>query len=159
MDIEAKQLVDDWNFIRGNTIAFINSLSDDELVKTFPRPGLDTFLKHFQEVVDVQEAYLDACESGEMVFDKVKDNDEYDNNATRESILAKMKEQDSRVEQIIANCSAKTVAWDEDDIKTVFAQIRTLCMHEALHVGQLVAFSYAIGVKIPDAVVEAWALS
>ena len=96
MNIETQKLIEDWNFIRGNTISFIESLSDEQLKSAFPRPGLDSFLKHFQEMCDVQEAYLDACETGEMAFEKVKENDEYSNEATRENILKKMKLQIGR---------------------------------------------------------------
>ncbi|WP_353852962.1 DinB family protein [Dehalobacter restrictus] len=159
MNIETKQLTEDWGFIRGNTTAFIEGLSDEQLMKAFPRPGLDSFLKQFQEMVDVQEAYLDACESGKMAFGKIKENDEYGNDVTREAILAKMKEQDSRVETLLAAKSDAEIVWDENDKKTISAQIRNLCMHEALHVGQLIAFSYALGISIPESVVEAWALS
>lgn len=159
MDIEAKQLIEDWEFIRSNTIDFLESLSDEQLQKKIPRPGLDSFLKHFQEMADVQEAYLDACETGEMAFDKVKENDEYENNTTREAVLAKMKEQDARIAPLLTNSPNAEVVWDENDKKTISAQIRNLCMHEALHIGQLIAFSYALDIKIPESVVEAWALS
>lgn len=159
MNIETKQLIEDWGFIRGNTISFLESLSDEQLKVDFPRPGLNSFLKQFQEMVDVQEAYLDACESGEMAFEKVKDNDGYENDVTREVILEKMKQQDARIEPILTGKSDGMVVWDENDKKTVVAQIRNLCMHEALHVGQLVAFSYMLKIVIPESVVEAWALS
>lgn len=159
MNIETQKLIEDWNFIRGNTISFIESLSDEQLKSAFPRPGLDSFLKHFQEMCDVQEAYLDACETGEMAFEKVKENDEYSNEATRENILKKMKLQDERVEALLIEKPDAEIIWDENDTKTISAQIRNMCMHEALHVGQLIAFSYALGIKIPESVVEAWALS
>ena len=70
-----------------------------------------------------------------------------------------MKTQDSRVEKLLSEKPDVIVEWDENDKKTISAQIRNLCMHEALHIGQLVAFSYVLGVKIPESVVEAWALS
>lgn len=159
MNLENKKLAEDWAFIRGNTTAFIEALTDEQLKAIFPRPGLNSYLKHFQEMVDVQESYLDACESGEMAFDKVKENDGYDNDVTRESLLERMRLQDSRVEKLLSEKSDAMVAWDENDKKTISAQVRNLCMHEALHIGQLVAFSYVLGVKIPDSVVEAWALS
>jgi hypothetical protein len=46
-----------------------------------------------------------------------------------------------------------------NDVKTISAQIRNLCIHEALYIGQLIAFSYVLGIKIPKSVVEDWALS
>ncbi|MDR0643440.1 MAG: DinB family protein [Treponema sp.] len=159
MNIETKKLIEDWNFIRGNTIAFIESLSDEQLQSTFPRPGLNSFFKHFQEMCDVQEAYLDACEIGNMSFEKVKGNDEYSNDIVREDILKRIKVQDKRVETLLCEKSDVGIVWDGNDTKTISAQIRNLCMHEALHIGQLIAFSYVLGIKIPESVIEDWALS
>ena len=48
MNIELRQVVDDWIYLRENTIAFINSLSEEDLHKKLPRPGIDTFMKHFE---------------------------------------------------------------------------------------------------------------
>jgi hypothetical protein len=39
MDIETKKLIEDWNFIRGNAIAFIESLSNEQLQSPLPRPN------------------------------------------------------------------------------------------------------------------------
>ena len=138
MNVELNQVVDDWRYLRNNTKAFINELTDEELNRKMPRPGIDTFMKHFEEMCDVEHAYLDACISGTMEFDCVKENDEYDGSSTKADILS---------------------VWDEDDVKTICSQLRNLCMHETLHIGQLIAFSYAMGISIPKYVVEGWALS
>lgn len=73
MNIELNQVVDDWRYLRNNTKAFINELTDEELNRKMPRPGIDTFMKHFEEMCDVEQAYLDACISGFMEFDCVKE--------------------------------------------------------------------------------------
>lgn len=159
MDLELKQVLDDWNFIRQNTIEFISGLSNEELIKKMPRLGIDTFMKHFEEMCDVQTAYLDACENGEMEFDCVKENDDYQGTSSKEEILARMAEQDNRMESIVEKYEAKKIIWDEDDVKTLNSQFRNLCIHETLHLGQLIAFAYTMGIKIPEFIVENWALS
>lgn len=159
MEQELQQVVADWNYLRENTFAFINSLSEEDLKKKFPRSGLDNFMKHFEEMCDVEQAYLDACLSGTMEFDCVMENDDYTGESSKEQIIAKMQEQDARIDEIIQKCENINIVWSDDDIKSLNSQLRNLCMHEALHIGQLIAFSYAIGISIPDDVVEGWALS
>ena len=159
MDIELIQVVDDWKYLRNNTKAFINELTDEELYRKMPRAGIDTFMKHFEEMCDVEQAYLDACISGSMEFDCVKENDEYAGTSTKATILSKMQAQDDRIETIINEYADNKVVWDEDDVKTICSQLRNLCVHETLHIGQLIAFSYAMGISIPEYVVEGWALS
>lgn len=159
MDQELQQVVADWRYLRENTLAFINSLSDDDLKKKLPRPGLDTFMKHFEEMCDVEQAYLDACISGSMEFDCVQENDDYKGESSREQIIAKMQEQDERIDKIIQENADNKITWSEDDIKSLNSQLRNLCVHETLHIGQLIAFSYVMGIEIPAFVVEGWALS
>lgn len=159
MDQELQQVVADWRYLRENTLAFINSLSDDDLKKKLPRPGLDTFMKHFEEMCDVEQAYLDACVSGSMEFDCVQENDDYKGESSREQIIAKMQEQDERIDIIIQENADNKITWSEDDIKSLNSQLRNLCVHETLHIGQLIAFSYVMGIEIPAFVVEGWALS
>lgn len=159
MDHELMQVLSDWKYLRENTLAFINSMSDEQLKMKLPRPGLDTFMKHFEEMCDVEQAYLDACVSGSMNFDCVKENDDYRGESSKEQIIAKMREQDIRMDKIVQENVTGNIAWSGDDIKSLNSQLRNLCLHETLHIGQLIAFSYVIGIAIPEFVVEGWALS
>ncbi|WP_407375522.1 DinB family protein [Methanobrevibacter sp.] len=159
MDQELQQVVADWRYLRENTLAFINSLSEEELKKKLPRPGLDSFMKHFEEMCDVEQAYLDACLSGSMEFDCVQENEDYKGESSKEQIIAKMQEQDERIDKIIQEKADGKITWSEDDIKSLNSQLRNLCVHETLHIGQLIAFSYVMGIAIPEFVVEGWALS
>ena len=159
MDIELEQVIDDWKYLRSNSKAFIEELTEEELHRKMPRPGIDTFMKHFEEMCDVEQAYLDACISGSMEFDCVKENDEYDGASTKADILSMMQIQDERLEAIANEYADNNVVWDEDDVKTICSQLRNLCIHETLHLGQLIAFSYAMGISIPEFIIESWALS
>lgn len=159
MNCELNQLLEDWSFLRKNTLEFIDVLTDSQLTMAMPRPGINTFMKHFEEMCDVEAAYLDACISGQMEFDCVKENDEYRGDSSKTDIINRMAEQDKRMEMILRECDLAEVMWDEDDIKTINSQLRNLCIHEALHLGQLIAFAYTMGISIPEYVVDSWALS
>ena len=159
MNIEIEQLLEDWSFVRQNTIEFINALSEEDLKRKLSRPGIDTFMKHFEEMCDVQQAYLDACISGVMEFDCVKENDEYEGICSKEDILKQMSVQDERMRPIVEEYYNNNVSWDEKDIKTINSQLRNLCIHEALHIGQLIAFAYTMKIEIPEFIIENWSLS
>lgn len=159
MDVELEQVIDDWKYLRSNSKSFIEQLTEEELHRKMPRPGIDSFMKHFEEMCDVEQAYLDACISGSMEFDCVKENDEYDGASTKAEILSRMQIQDDRIETIANEFADKKIVWDEDDVKTICSQLRNLCIHESLHLGQLIAFSYTMGISIPEYIVEGWALS
>jgi hypothetical protein len=159
MNTELEQALSDWADIRNNSKAFIHELGDMGLKKKFPRPGLDTYGKHFEEMIDVQKAYMEAIKSGAMAFDGIAENDEYKGNTSSQMLLDSMDALDAELKTIVENSSDKRVVWAEDDEKTLISQLRNLCIHESMHIGQLVAFSYVAGVKIPDSVIESWALS
>lgn len=159
MSQDLSQLLEDWLFIRKNTLEFLEALTEEELVKRMPRPGIDTFMKHFEEMCDVQRAYLDACITREMSFECVKENDEYEGTTSKKEMIRRMQEQDDRIEMIIENYSTTEIKWEDDDVKTLNSQLRNLCIHEALHLGQLIAFAYTMGINIPEYVVDGWALS
>jgi hypothetical protein len=159
MNIEIELALADWAETRKNSKAFINALGEAGLKKSFPRPGLDTYGKHFEEMIDIQSAYVDAIETGVMNFDNTKENEEYTGKSFSSALLSSMESLDRRLVELAHKNGEKLIEWDEDDKKTVVAQIRNLCIHEAMHIGQLVAFSYVTGVKIPESIMESWALS
>jgi hypothetical protein len=159
MNIEIEQALADWSDTRENSKAFINVLGEAGLKNSFPRPGLDTYGKHFEEMIDIQNAYVDAIETGVMNFDNTKGNEEYTGESSSSTLLSRMKFLDKRLVELAHKNSEKLIEWDENDRKTVVTQIRNLCIHEAMHIGQLVAFSYVTGVKIPESIVGGWALS
>ena len=92
-----KQMADllaDWRYIRSQSTDFIEALGDAGLQQKLPRPGLDTFAKHFQEMIDVQTAYITAVTTGEMDFSNIAENDAYEGKETAGQLLARMQEAD-----------------------------------------------------------------
>ncbi|MTI96585.1 MAG: hypothetical protein FH749_14110 [Firmicutes bacterium] len=64
MDKVLAALLQEWEFTKSCTKSFINELSDEDLNRKLPRKGLDTFRKHFQEMIAVQKDYVAAISSG-----------------------------------------------------------------------------------------------
>lgn len=153
-------IMGDWRFIRSQTVDFIGSLGDGELPMRLPRPGLDTFCKHFQEMLDVQDAYTTGILQGSMDFSNVADNEDYKGGETADELVARAEEAEGRLLQALKGAKEDAeVEWPEEGRKMLVSHLANLCMHEAFHLGQLVAFCYATGVRLPEHIVTSWALS
>lgn len=158
MDKNLKAILGEWRFIRSCSISFINDLSDSELDGILPRKGLDTFRKHFQEMIEVQNDYMVAINNSKMAFNGTPDN-QIDGKATKEQLLEGMKSLDSKLEEILESIDENAyVDWYGEKQPLSFHLSSIIC-HEAIHVGQMIAFCYALDIKVPDYVTKNWALS
>ena len=154
---DVSALLEDWKFIRAQSKEFLKTLSKDE---QFPRPGLNSFTKHLEEMVDVQRDYVEAITTGEMVFSHTKDNDDYIGDATADSMKSLMDSADDEMQRVIFGLKGKQmIMWPEEGEKSLESHLANLCMHEAFHLGQLVAFCYSLNIAIPEPVINMWALS
>ena len=151
--------IKEWGFARANTVAFIKQLGDEGLRIKLPRPALDTFCKHFEEMIAVQEAYVEAISTSEMSFDNCKSDYDYKGLSTAEELLHKIEEADKKMLEVLSKVDVNSeVSWWGEP-KTVTNHISSQVSHETLHLGQLIAFCHVLDVKIPQDVVGAWALS
>lgn len=153
-------LLKDWRDVRWNSTEFIKSLGDEGLAKTLPRKGLNTYCKHFQEMLDAQNAYVKAINTGRIVFDDMSGNDDYPGNEGAASLLARMKKADAALRAAVRGAEdGKLIDWPGLGRKTVASLLVNLCTHEMFHVGQLIAFCYSTGTDLPESLVSAWFLS
>ncbi len=152
-------LLTDWEFIRGQSKAFVAHLGDEGLRTSLSRPGLDTPAKHFQEMVDVQKCYVQALISGMMDFSEVSENDDYSGEISAKDLISRMENADKALKSALESANMSSIEWPEEGDKSVVSHICNLIMHEALHIGQLIGLFYASGAQIPSEVIEMWALS
>jgi hypothetical protein len=111
-------------------------------------------------MIAVQEAYVRATRTGRLDFSAVPWNDGYDGDEAADSLLARMAAADAEMVRVAQDAPpGLRVEWPEDGRKTLPALLITLCAHEMLHVGQLVAFCYATDTPLPQSLIDAWALS
>ena len=160
MTKDFKGAVKEWEIARWATMELIKQLGDEGLKMKLPRKGLDTFCKHFEEMIAVQESSVEAMISGTMSFDSCKSSDyDYEGLSTKEELLQKMKNLDERMVEVLSNKEivAEVDWWGEP--KTMIGQISWQIMHEAFHFGQLIAFCHVLDIKVPQEVVNAWAMS
>jgi uncharacterized damage-inducible protein DinB len=151
-------LLKEWEFIRGCSRSFVSQMSDEDLDRELPRLGLDTLRKHFEEMIDVQHAYTRAIGTGVMEFNLIP-NSEYAGDLPAEELLERMASADRR---LLAALEAVTpddqVEWFGEKLD-LLGHLAALISHEAMHVGQAIAFCYALDMPIPETVVKNWALS
>lgn len=158
MDKSIGALVNEWEFIRSCSKAFIRELSDEQLDSKLPRKGLDTFRKHFQEMIEVQRDYTAALTSGVMAFNGIPDA-EIDGRGSKEELLEAMAALDEEmIELLRAAVPDQEIRWFGQSQLLPFHLSALIC-HEAQHIGQIIAFSYCQDFAIPEFVKNNWALS
>lgn len=147
-----------WVDTREETFIFIDSLSAEDLTRKIPRPGLDSFGYHFQELGVIQSAFSYALQTGAMDYSKMgfkRDVDLYSNHDQLKDFLAQM---DAELKNVI-NCidkPLKIINWNLPRNPTGLEHVFWLMQHETLHHGQLMAFCYVMGIKIPPPLEQHW---
>jgi hypothetical protein len=160
MDDNLKEVIAEWKFNQSVTIELIKGFNDKIIQKKLPRPGINTFCKHFQEMIGVQEAYIRGIETGKMDFSIMPADDKLDGKDTCKQLMKKIESIEKRFNRVVNTAKVKQkIQWSKDDSKALIAHITTLCTHEVLHQGQIVAFCYALNIPIPKYVVEMWSLT
>lgn len=158
MEKQVKGLLEQWESIRENSLSFIENLTDDELNKKLPRKGLDTIRKHLTEMAEVEKDYVHAVESSVMDFNGPADSD-ISGNTSKSDLTNMMKEIDEELAKVLEKTNVdKEIVWFGEK-KSIAYHLSGLIAHEALHVGQIIAFCYELNIEIPADIVEAWALS
>lgn len=156
MPKELDAILCEWKFCRNNTIDFIHGINDGELDMKLPRRGLDTFRKHFIEMLNVQEAYIRGIETEKMSFEDTAESLSLDSSV--ETILRRIEVLENRMLEVISHADENCqIDWFGEK-KTLCGHLCALCTHEAMHIGQMVAFSYVKNVPIPHGVVQDWDL-
>jgi uncharacterized damage-inducible protein DinB len=154
---EIADLITVWQEVHWNTTEFINSLGDEGLKTKLPRGGLNTFCKHFQEMLDAQNSYINAIKTGEMRFDEMAED--YSGDETAENLLSQIEELDNQLIEAIENAPDDLkINWPDGEQSLAYT-LSNLQIHEIFHIGQLIAFCYATRTPLPQPLVESWFLT
>ncbi|MCL2427249.1 MAG: hypothetical protein FWD05_13050 [Oscillospiraceae bacterium] len=155
MIISLKGQMADWKYARGNTIRFLEQLSEEDLYKQLPRKTFVTIYDQIVEMAWVQRCFLKAIETKTLegmdwdapVFD------------TKIELLKQMAQFDARMEQILEKCiGTEEVDWFGHS-KNINEHVSSLQSHEMMHLGQIIAFCHALNINIPLDVTKAMHLT
>ncbi len=157
MSSKLETIVTAWNESRTMTMELSHILTQEQLRKKQGRPGLNTVGMHLLEMADVTLAYAESIATGKLSFGRV--NDSYaDDLQTPDKVTAALTESSEAIERNI-NAAAgdlKINAFGEE--VSLEEMLLTLIRHENIHHGQIIAFSYASSIPMPQSSHDNWAL-
>ncbi len=140
------------------TYDLLDVLNDEDLVRNWPRPGLNTFTKHFAEMAEVQESFILAMQRGTMDFSNVPDVFNFPEQADRESLRASLEQSDVKLSNVLSNVeSGKQVDWFGTPCP-VEIHLTNLIAHEVFHQGQMAMALYTMNLPIPSSWQESWSM-
>lgn len=139
------------------TYDLLNHLTEDDLQRQWPRPGLDTFSKHFQEMTAVQLAFISAMNTGVMDFSSVPDVYVFEQNNNKVYLQEMLASADKQLEEALSGEISSFVKWDDLEL-SVEHHLVNLISHEVFHQGQMTLALYSFKLPIPESWCFNWAL-
>lgn len=139
------------------TYDLLEQLTEEELQYQWPRPGLDTFSKQFQEMAAVQLAFIAAMTTGVMDFSSVPDVFVFKQEDDKKKLKQLFAIADQELEKTLLNKVSATVKWDDIEIP-IEGHLVNLISHEVFHQGQMTLALYALKLPIPQSWSFNWAL-
>jgi len=149
-----KALLASWNETRSIILGFLDELSDADLDKKLPRKNLNTIRLQAYELILFQRDIVNSLGTDKLAYEE-----EYIyKNMPTQDIVNRMNELDSQLEKALESLNGTEVMDYYGEQRNVHQIISLLIGHENMHVGQIIAFCYAIGIEIPKSISEPMAL-
>jgi len=149
-----KALLADWKGTRSITLTFLSELRDADLDKMLPRKKLNTIRLQMYELTLFQRDVV-----GSLGTDKLAYEEEYIyENLPTQDIIKRMNELDSQFEKALESLNGTEIMDYYGEQQNVHQIIAMMTGHEQMHIGQIIAFCYAVGIEIPVSIVEQMAL-
>ena len=149
-----KALLADWKETRNVTLTFLTELSDADLDKKLPRNILNTIRLQTHELTLFQRDVVNALPTDVLAFEE-----EYKyENWPRQALLDKMAELDAQLEKSLELMDGTEIFDYYGEKRNIHQILSMMSGHEQMHIGQIIAFCYATGIKIPDSITETMAL-
>ena len=143
-----------WRLARGLTGDLLKSLEPEELAFT-PGPHLGPFWKHFRHLGRVQENYLEAIDSGRVVFGF--ENTMLLADPSRQQLFDYLDRVDQRLTRTLSTLdAARRVDWFGEAVDS-YTHFMRLADHETLHHGMFVVYMRLLGKSFPSSW-AAWGL-
>ncbi|MCL2356372.1 MAG: DinB family protein [Defluviitaleaceae bacterium] len=144
----------DWKTTRSIISCFIDELSDADLDKILPRKVLNTIRLQAYELTLFQRDIVDSLSTGTVDF-----GTEYIYEVwSKDALTKRMAELDAALEKKLETMNGTEIIDYYGEKYNVHRILSMLTGHENMHVGQIIAFCYATGIKIPESISEPMAL-
>jgi hypothetical protein len=153
------ELVQAHHDTRQMTFDLLEALTTAQLSAPLPRPDLDTFGKHFQELGDTQESYALAIDSGTIDFSTIRTEIDYELVVSKQGLRQFLEAKDRQMEALLAGRSGdESIRWEDDEMITLVEHLSRMIRHELFHQGQFAAYAYLLNVPFPKSWVDTWVL-
>ena len=154
MTLSLKALLAEWNVTRSVILGFLKELSDADLDKKLPRKVLNTIRLQAYELTLFQQDIINC-----LPTKVVKYTDEYVyESLPKQALIDKMAELDSKLHKALELLDGTEIYDYYGEQRNVHQVIAMMIGHEQMHIGQIIAFCYAVGVDIPKSISEPMAL-
>jgi len=149
-----KALLESWSETRSIILGFLDELSDADLDKKLPRKVLNTIRLQAYELTLFQRDIVNSLTTKVVDF-----GDEYlYENLPTQALVDKMAKLDAELEKSLGLMDGTEIIEYYGQKLNVHGVIAMLIGHENMHVGQIIAFCYAIGIEVPKSISEPMAL-
>jgi len=149
-----KALLAGWKETRSITLSFLNELSDADLDKKLPRNKLNTIRLQAYELTLFQRDIVNSLGTNILAYEE-----EYIYiNIPTQDIIRRMTELDAQFEKALESLNGTEIMGYYGEQRNVHQIIAMMIGHEEMHIGQIIAFCYATGIKIPESISEPMAL-
>lgn len=156
---DLRNLVQTFLANRALTLDLLQSLGSEDLERVWPRPGLDSFSKHLNEMAQVQRAFIKALSTGTMDFTSVPDVFGFPSGSPRESLLAELNAADEELQARVEEVDPEQVVdWGDEMRIPADQHLVNLVSHEVFHQGMMVMAMYLFQIPIPESWIFNWAL-
>ncbi|MCL2574520.1 MAG: DinB family protein [Defluviitaleaceae bacterium] len=149
-----KALLEGWKETRGFTLGFLNELSEADLDKKLPRKKLNTIRLQAYELTLFQRDIVNSLGTDKLAYEEEY---KYIDMPTQD-IIKRMGELDAQLEKALVSLKGSEMMEYYGQQINVHEVISMLIGHENMHIGQIIAFCYAVGIEIPARIVETMAL-
>lgn len=139
------------------TFNLLEALSEEELHRCWPRPGLNTLGRQMQEMALVEEAFVAALHSGVMDFSNVPGVSDFPDGLGKARVWAMLHEADSKLEAALQGPVRARIRWDDIHLP-VEGHLTNLISHEVFHQGQMALALYLLHIRVPQSWCVNWAL-
>jgi len=149
-----KALLADWNETRSIMLGFLEELSDADLDKKLPRKKLNTIRLQAYELTLFQRDIVDSLTTKVVDF-----GEEYlYDNLPKQALVEKMAALDAELKKSLKLMDGTEMIDYYGEQRNIHRIISLLIGHEQMHIGQIIAFCYATGIKVPESISEPMAL-
>ena len=149
-----KALWASWNETRNFTLLFIDELTDADLDKPLPRKKLNTVRLQAHELILFQRDVVAGLETKTLCYEEAYHYE----NWTKQQLVERMTVLDEQLESVLEDMDGTEVIDYYGEKQNVHQILSMFIAHENMHIGQIIAFCYAVGIKIPEYITENMAL-